>query len=42
MGTKEDAQDLEDRPSSQLWILQHLSEDVVRVAGEAIQAVYSR
>lgn len=41
MGTKEDAEGLEDRPSSPLWVLQHLSEEAVRVAGEAVQTVYS-
>lgn len=37
MDSKED----EDRPSSPIWILQQLSEEAFRVAGEALQSVYS-
>lgn len=31
----------EDRPPSPIWVLQHISEEAFRVAGEALQSVYS-
>lgn len=41
MDSKEDGEAHEDRPSSPIWVLQQLSEEAFRVAGEAIQSVYS-
>ncbi|PON54584.1 DENN domain containing protein [Trema orientale] len=39
--SKEDGEGHEDRPSSPIWVLQQISEEAFRVAGEAIQSVYS-
>ncbi|KAK2363939.1 DENN (AEX-3) domain-containing protein [Trifolium repens] len=41
MDTKEEAEANEDRPSSPMWVLQQLSEGAFRVAGEALQNMYS-
>ncbi|KAJ7977156.1 DENN domain-containing protein [Quillaja saponaria] len=41
MDTKEDAEANFDRPPSPIWVLQHLSEEACRVAGEALHTVYS-
>lgn len=41
MESKEDGEVHEDRPSSPIWVLQHLSEEAFRVAGEALHSVYS-
>lgn len=41
MERKEDGEVHEDRPSSPIWVLQHLSEEAFRVAGEALHSVYS-
>lgn len=38
METKEDAEMPEERPSSPIWVLQHLSGEARRVAGEALSA----
>ncbi|CAJ2632840.1 unnamed protein product [Trifolium pratense] len=41
MDTKEEAEANEDRPSSPMWVLQQLSEGAFRVAGEALQDMFS-
>ncbi|XP_061341496.1 uncharacterized protein LOC133287828 [Gastrolobium bilobum] len=42
MDTKEEAEpNNEDRPTSPMWVLQQLSEGAFRVAGEALQSMYS-
>ncbi|XP_048337469.2 uncharacterized protein LOC107405233 isoform X1 [Ziziphus jujuba] len=45
MGAKEDGEGNgdgnEDRPQSPVWVLQQISEEAIRVAGEALQNVYS-
>ncbi|KAM3731209.1 hypothetical protein ACB098_12G145300 [Castanea mollissima] len=40
MDTKEDAEVQEENPASPVWVLQHLSEEAVRVAGDALHNVY--
>lgn len=42
MGTEEDVYIQGDRPPSPYLVLQQISEEAVRVAGEALQGVYSR
>lgn len=42
MEKKEDDSAQEERPSSSYCVLQHISEEAVRVAGEALQGVYPR
>ncbi|XP_062079547.1 uncharacterized protein LOC133784008 [Humulus lupulus] len=37
---KMDSREDDDRPSSPIWVLQHLSEEACRVAGEALHSVY--
>lgn len=39
--TKEDAEEFDDRPPSPYVVLQQISEEAVRVAGEALQSVYT-
>lgn len=41
MDTKEDPDAQENWPSSPYKVLQHISEEAVRVAGEALQSVYT-
>nr|POF27273.1 denn domain-containing protein 5b [Quercus suber] len=40
MDTKEDAEVPEENLASPVWVLQHLSEEVVRVAGDALHNMY--
>lgn len=40
MDKKEDAEVQEENLASPVWVLQHLSEEVVRVAGDALHNVY--
>jgi hypothetical protein len=40
MGTKGDGESQEERPHSPYSVLQHLSEEAFRVAGEALHSVY--
>lgn len=40
MDTKEDAAVQEENSASPVWVLQHLSEEAVRVAGDALHNVY--
>lgn len=41
MDSKEEAEPHEDKPSSPMWVLHHLSEGAFRVAGEALHNMYS-